>query len=169
MPLAFSDLPPGMTQVWIIVAYLGALILLGVASNTVFRGTAVDYFVASRGVGPILLVLSVFGTTMTAFAIQGSSGEAWYSGVGIYGKMASWSAIIHAACFFLIGIKLWGFGKRFGFQTQIQFFRDRLESSNSGVLPVWPCRTRANWPSASRSRRSSFTDNFCACCVQTWT
>jgi SSS family solute:Na+ symporter len=134
MLLAFSDLPPGMTQVWIIVAYLGALILLGVASNTLFKGTAVDYFIASRGVGPVLLVLSVFGTTMTAFAIQGSSGEAWYSGVGVYGKMASWSGIIHAACFFLIGIKLWGFGKRFGYQTQIQFFRDRLESNNIGVL-----------------------------------
>lgn len=134
MLLAASDLPPGMTQVWIIVAYLGALILLGVASNSLFKGTAVDYFIASRGVGPVLLVLSVFGTTMTAFAIQGSSGEAWYSGVGVYGKMASWSGIVHAACFFLIGIKLWGFGKRFGYQTQIQFFRDRFQSSNLGAL-----------------------------------
>lgn len=132
--LLADDLPPGMTQVWIIIVYLAALILLGVASNSLFRGTAVDYFVASRGVGPILLVLSVFGTTMTAFAIQGSSGEAWFSGVGVYGKMASWSAIIHAACFFLIGTKLWAMGKRYGYQTQIQFFRDRFKSSNIGVL-----------------------------------
>ncbi|MFN0135996.1 MAG: sodium:solute symporter [Phycisphaerae bacterium] len=132
--LATSDLPPGMTQLWIIIVYLGALIALGIASNSLFKGTAVDYFVASRGVGPVLLVLSVFGTTMTAFAIQGSSGEAWFSGVGVYGKMASWSGIVHAACFFLIGIKLWGFGKRYGYQTQIQFFRDRFESSGIGAL-----------------------------------
>lgn len=132
--LLADDLPPGMTQVWIIVVYLAALILLGVASNSLFRGTAIDYFVASRGVGPVLLVLSVFGTTMTAFAIQGSSGEAWFSGVGVYGKMASWSAIIHAACFFLIGTKLWAMGKRYGYQTQIQFFRDRFQSSNIGVV-----------------------------------
>lgn len=132
--LAASDLPPGMMQFGIIVAYLAVLILLGVASTTLFRGTAVDYFVASRGVGPVLLVLSVFGTTMTAFAIQGSSGEAWASGIGVYGKMASWSGIVHAACFFLIGVKLWGFGKRYGYQTQIQFFRERFESSNIGVL-----------------------------------
>lgn len=129
-----ADLPPGMTQLWIIVVYLAALILLGVASNTVFKGTAVDYFVASRGVGPVLLVLSVFGTTMTAFAIQGSSGEAWTSGVGVYGKMASWSGIVHAACFFLIGIKLWSLGKRHGYQTQIQFFRDRFDSKNLGLM-----------------------------------
>lgn len=142
---AQSDLPPGITQVWIIVAYMAGLILLGVASSTVFKGTAVDYFVASRGVGPVLLVLSVFGTTMTAFAIQGSSGEAWYSGVGVYGKMASWSAIVHAACFFLIGIKLWGLGKRYGYQTQIQFFRDRFESSNIGVL-LFPILTLLQMP-----------------------
>lgn len=128
------DFSQGMTQTWIIVLYLAALILLGVASNSLFRGTAIDYFVASRGVGPVLLVLSVFGTTMTAFAIQGSSGEAWYSGVGVYGKLASWSAIVHAACFFLIGVKLWALGKRFGYQTQIQFFRDRFKSSNIGVV-----------------------------------
>ncbi|NOT01385.1 MAG: sodium:solute symporter family protein [Phycisphaerales bacterium] len=123
-----------MIQLWIIVGYLGALIALGLASNRLFKGTAVDYFVASRGVGPVLLVLSVFGTTMTAFAIQGSSGEAWVSGVGVFGKMASWSAIVHAACFFLVGVKLWTFGKRYGYQTQIQFFRDRFDSPNIGIL-----------------------------------
>lgn len=132
--MLLADLPPGMMQLWIIVAYLAALILLGVASNSVFRGTAVDYFVASRGVGPVVLVLSIFGTTMTAFAIQGSSGEAWASGVGVYGKMASWSGIVHAMCFFLIGIKLWSFGKRYGYQTQIQFFRERFESSGLGLV-----------------------------------
>lgn len=131
---AAGEFTPGMIQLWIIVAYLAVLIVLGLASNSLFKGTAVDYFIASRGVGPVLLVLSVFGTTMTAFAIQGSSGEAWASGIGVYGKMASWSGIVHAACFFLIGVRLWGLGKRYGYQTQIQFFRDRLQSSNIGVV-----------------------------------
>ncbi len=137
MPLlaSLSDtLAPGQLQLLVIAAYLAALIFLGLASNRFFKGTAVDYFVASRGVGPVLLVLSVFGTTMTAFAIQGSSGEAWAAGVGVYGKMASWSGIIHAACFFLIGVKLWSLGKRYGYQTQVQFFRDRFASNNIGLL-----------------------------------
>lgn len=129
-----ADLPSGQLQLAIIVVYLAALIVLGLASGRVFKGTAHDYFVASRGIGPVLLVLSVFGTTMTAFAIQGSSGEAWASGVGVYGKMASWSGIVHAACFFLIGAKLWTYGKRYGYQTQIQFFRERFESNNLGLV-----------------------------------
>lgn len=132
--MLLADLPPGQLQLGIIVVYLVGLILLGILSGRAFKGTAHDYFIASRGIGPVLLVLSVFGTTMTAFAIQGSSGEAWASGVGVYGKMASWSGIVHAACFFLIGVKLWSFGKRYGFQTQIQFFRARFESGNIGLL-----------------------------------
>ena len=42
--------------------------------------------------------------------------------------MASSSGIVHSLVFFLVGIKLWAIGKRHGFVTQIQFFRDRFES-----------------------------------------
>ena len=97
-------------------------------SKTLFRGTSTDYFVASRSIGPFMLLMSVFGTTMTAFALVGSTGKAFERGVGTYGLMASSSGLIHAACFFLIGIKLWSFGKKYGYVTQIQFFRDRFES-----------------------------------------
>jgi len=123
-----------MTAFWIIIGYLAVLILLGIASNRVFRGTAVDYFLASRGVGGFMLLMSLFGTTMTAFAMVGSSGESFESGIGVYGMMASWSGIIHSLVFFLIGVKLWSFGKRYGYMTQIQFFRDRLESKRIGLV-----------------------------------
>lgn len=124
----------GTIATWIIVAYLVVLLGLGFWSSRSFRGTAVDYFLASHGLGSMLLLLSIFGTTMTAFAMQGSSGEAWKSGIAVYGKMASWSGIVHSACFFLIGTKLWALGKRYGYQTQVQFFRDRLGSSHIGLL-----------------------------------
>lgn len=124
----------GVIATWIIVVYFLFLLGLGIWSSRSNKGTAVDYFLASHGLGSMLLLLSVFGTTMTAFAMQGSSGEAFQSGIVVYGKMASWSGIVHSACFFLIGTKLWALGKRYGYQTQVQFFRDRLESSNFGLL-----------------------------------
>lgn len=123
-----------MTAFWIIVGYLAVLIGLGVASNRVFRGTAVDFFLASRGIGSFMLLMSLFGTTMTAFAMVGSSGESFAVGIGVYGLMASWSGIIHSLCFFLVGVKLWSFGKRHGYMTQIQFFRDRFESQRIGMV-----------------------------------
>ncbi len=123
-----------MTSLIIIGIYLCLLLSLALASKRLFRGTSKDYFVASHSIGPFLLLMSVFGTTMTAFALVGSTGKAFQRGVGTYGLMASSSGLIHAACFFLIGIKLWSIGKRHGYVTQIQFFRGRFDSSNLGYL-----------------------------------
>lgn len=118
----------------VISIYLCILLGLALCSAKLFRGTSTDYFVASRSIGPFMLLMSVFGTTMTAFALVGSTGKAFERGVGTYGLMASSSGLIHAACFFLIGIKLWSFGKKYGYVTQIQFFRDRFESRSFGYL-----------------------------------
>ncbi|MBI1387806.1 MAG: sodium:solute symporter family protein [bacterium] len=123
-----------MISVAIIAAYLALLLGLGVMSQRLNKGTSEDFFVASHSIGPILLLMSIFGTTMTAFAMVGSTAEAFESGVGVYGKMASWSGLVHSAVFFLVGIKLWGIGRRYGYVTQIQYFRDRFESGAFGYL-----------------------------------
>ena len=123
-----------MTQFWVIVAYLGLLLGLGYFASRLFTGGKSDYQLASHSIGPFLLLMSIFGTTMTAFALVGSSGEAYVEGVGVYGMLASSSGIIHSLCFFVIGIKLWSWGRKYGYTTQIQFFRDRLESDRIGIL-----------------------------------
>jgi len=123
-----------MTPLIIIVCYLGLLLALGIISSRSFRGTSKDYFVASHSIGPFLLLMSVFGTTMTAFALVGSTGKAFERGIGVYGLMASISGLVHAAVFFLIGIRLWVYGKKYGFVTQIQFFRARFDSQRIGYV-----------------------------------
>lgn len=123
-----------MTSLLVICAYLALLLGLGGLSSRLFRGTSRDYFVASQSIGPFLLLMSVFGTTMTAFALVGSTGEAYRHGIGVYGLMASWSALVHPLVFFVAGIKLWGLGKRYGYVTQIEVFRDRFESPLLGYL-----------------------------------
>lgn len=124
----------GLVAFIVVIVYMAMLIGLGVFTGRLFRGTAADYFAASRGIGSFLLLMSLFGTTMTSFAIIGSSGEAFASGIGVYGLMVSWSGIFHSVCFFLVGIRLWEYGKRYGYLTQIQFFRDRFESDKLGLL-----------------------------------
>lgn len=119
---------------WVICGYLALLLLLGLFSSLFFRGTSKDYFVASRSIGPFLLLMSVFGTTMTGFALVGSSAKSFELGVGVYGLMASWSGLIHSAIFFVVGIKLWAIGKRYGYVTQVQFFRDRFDSPTLGWI-----------------------------------
>jgi SSS family solute:Na+ symporter len=48
--------------------------------------------------------------------------------------LASWSALVHTAVIFFVGIRLWAIGKRYGYLTQIQYFRDRFESDALGLL-----------------------------------
>lgn len=126
--------PADLTPLWIICGYLALLMALGIFSTRFFRGTSSDFFVASRSIGPFMLLMSIFGTTMTGFALVGSSAETYTSGIGVYGLMASWSGLIHSACFFLVGIKLWAVGKRYGYMTQCQYFTDRFESPSFGYL-----------------------------------
>ena len=124
-----------MVPLVIIILYLVVLLWLGRYAHVAFsKHTSGDYFLASRTIGPFLLVMSIFGTTMTAFALVGSTGEAFKAGIGVYGLMASWSGIVHSACFFLVGIKLWKLGKKYGYTTQIQYFRDRFESPALGMV-----------------------------------
>ena len=123
-----------MTQLTIILIYLGLLVGLGLFAGRLFRGTREDYLLASHSIGPFLLLMSLFGTTMTAFALVGSTGKSFLVGIGVYGMMASSSGIVHSLCFYLIGVKLWSLGRRHGYTTQVQFFRDRLDSRAIGWL-----------------------------------
>lgn len=123
-----------MTQLIIIACYLALLLSLGLFSSKLSKGTSKDYMLASHSIGPVLLLMSIFGTTMTAFALVGSTGESFKEGVGVYGLLASSSGIIHSLCFFVLGVKLWSLGHKYGYTTQIQYFRDRLQSDKIGIL-----------------------------------
>ena len=95
---------------FIVGAYLVILLGLGIYSSTLFQGTSKDYFVASRSIGSFMLLMSVFGTTMTGFALVGSTGKSFTAGVATFGALAVWSGIIHSAVFFIVGLRLWAIG-----------------------------------------------------------
>ena len=48
-----------MTVLIVVGVYLTILLMVGLASTRQGRGTSQDYFVASRTIGPFLLVMSV--------------------------------------------------------------------------------------------------------------
>src|SRR5712691_12197194 len=93
---------------FIVVAYVGSVAYRRGKANTE------DFFLASRTIGSMVFFLSLFATNMTAFAILGSSGVAYRRGIGIFGMMASSSALVIPLTIFLIGTRLWSLGKRFG-------------------------------------------------------
>src|SRR5262245_21845375 len=119
-----------------VFVYLGVVLYIGIFAfrRSTHREEAEDYFLAGRSLGPYVFLLSLFGTNMTAFAILGSSGHAFNNGIVTYGLMASSSALIIPLSLFLIGTRMWALGKRHGFITPVQMFRDRWECSHIGTV-----------------------------------
>ncbi len=119
-----------------VFAYLIIVIYIGVFAfrRKIGEHPAEDYFLANRSLGQFVFLLSLFGTNMTAFAILGSSGHAFSNGIVTYGLMASSSALIVPLSLFLIGTRVWALGKRFGFMTPVQLFRDRWECGHIGTV-----------------------------------
>ena len=95
---------------------------------------AEDYFLAGRSLGPVVFLLSLFGTNMTAFTILGSAGHAFANGVVTFGLMASSSAFVIPLTLFFVGTRMWALGKRHGFMTPVQMFRDRWECGHIGTV-----------------------------------
>jgi SSS family solute:Na+ symporter len=119
-----------------VLGYLAVVLYIGifVFRRSTHREEAEDYFLAGRSLGPFVFLFSLFGTNMTAFAILGSSGHAFNNGIVTFGLMASSSALIIPLSLFLIGTRMWALGKRFGFMTPVQMFRDRWECGHIGTV-----------------------------------
>ena len=118
----------------VIFIYLAVVLYIGIFAFRRGKSTGEDFFLASRSVGGIVFFLSLFATNMTAFAIIGSSGMAYRVGIGVFGMMATSSALVIPLTLFFIGTRLWAIGKRFGHMTQVAFFRDRWECSEIGTF-----------------------------------
>ncbi|HEV8368070.1 MAG TPA: sodium:solute symporter family protein [Pyrinomonadaceae bacterium] len=116
--------------------YLAAVLYIGVFAFRKARGgkKAEDYFLASRSLGPFVFLFSLFGTNMTAFAILGSSGHAFSNGIVTFGLMASSSGLVIPLTIFFVGTRVWALGKKHGFMTPVQMFRDRWECRHIGTL-----------------------------------
>ena len=119
----------------LVFAYLGVVLYIGIFAFSRSRGAggAEDYFLAGRSLGSAVFLLSLFGTNMTAFTILGSAGHAFANGIVTFPLMASSSAFVIPLTLFFVGTRVWALGKRHGFITPVQMFRDRWECAHIGT------------------------------------
>jgi SSS family solute:Na+ symporter len=119
----------------VVFGYLAVALYIGIFAFRRSHGHegAEEFFLAGRSLGPAVFLLSLFGANMTAFSILGASGHAFANGIVTYGLMGSSSAIIIPVSLFFVGTRLWALGKRNGFITPVQMFRDRWECGHIGT------------------------------------
>ena len=124
-----------MIPALVVIAYLGVVLYIGIFAFRRAPGgeQAEGYFLANRSLGQYVFLLSLFGTNMTAFTILGSAGHAFANGVVTYGLMGSSSAFIIPLTLYLFGTRVWALGKRHGFMTPVQMYRDRWECGHIGT------------------------------------
>ncbi len=121
----------------LVFTYLAVVLYIGLFASRGPRAAdhqAEDYFLAGRALGPMVFLLSLFGTNMTAFTILGSAGHAFANGIVTFGLMASSSAIVIPLTLFFVGTRMWALGRRHGFMTPVQMFRDRWECGHIGTV-----------------------------------
>ena len=120
----------------VVFLYLAAVLYIGIFAfrKAKSKREAEDYFLASRSLGPFVFLFSLFGTNMTAFAILGSSGHAFTNGIVTFGLMASSSGLVIPLTIFFVGTRVWALGKKYGFMTPVQMFRDRWECGHIGTV-----------------------------------
>ena len=123
-----------MIPALVVFLYLGVVLYIGIfAFRRAGGGGAEGYFLANRSLGQYVFLLSLFGTNMTAFTILGSAGHAFANGVVTYGLMGSSSALLIPITLYLFGTRVWALGKRHGFMTPVQMYRDRWECGHIGT------------------------------------
>lgn len=119
----------------VIFGYLAAVFSIGPLSQLfAVKGSREDFFLATRTIGPFLLLMSLFGTHMSAFSLLGATGEGYARGIGTFGLMASSSALVAPLAFYFIGTRVWQVGKNHGYVTQCQYFRERWDSDLVGLV-----------------------------------
>jgi len=107
---------------FLIVSYLSK------RNSSVVQGTSSENFIiGGRGMGTLVLVLSMGATYFSTWTLLGAFGAYYRSGIWFSG-FAVWT-IFHAIFIWLFGTRIWLAGKRFGFITPGQMVNHYYNSN----------------------------------------
>ena len=105
---------------------------IGFIAQRKASGSAEDYFIQSRSMGPVAVFFSVAATWWSAFAFLGSNGYFYTTGP-LYWTAIAWN-VLFGILYFGVGKKIWYFGKLNGYVTATDFFKHQYGSVGLGNL-----------------------------------
>ncbi|MFC2162059.1 sodium:solute symporter family protein [Candidatus Altiarchaeota archaeon] len=122
-----------MIEAIAVAAYFIALIAVGFLSVRYTSSKPEDYFLANRGLGKIVMFLSLSATNFSAFFFLGFAGAAYKYGFGQYGIMGVGTALM-PIMFYIVGRKAWQLGKKHGYMTPAELVGRQLRSSRLRII-----------------------------------
>jgi len=117
----------------LIIIYFAILLSLGYFAHRLTKKTPQDYFLANRSFGPMVLFFTLIATNFSAFTFLGFAGASYKYGLGQYGIMGFGTAIM-AIMFYVIGRKVWKYGKENGYITPPELIGKQLGSNSLRML-----------------------------------
>jgi SSS family solute:Na+ symporter len=121
------------TKLVILAGYALVLLALGAAARRFSRRSAEDFFLASRALGPLVLLATMAATNFSGFTVVGFSGAGYRLGFAFYPVMAYGTGLM-ALSFALIGIPAMRLGKSLGLITPPELVGARFQSRPLSVL-----------------------------------
>lgn len=100
------------------------------------KKTSEDYFLASRTVGVVVLVFTMFATNFSAYFFLGFAGAGYTYGWGEYAMMSFGTGYM-ALILYLVARKAWSLGKRYNYQTPPELMGGLLRSGAVRQLYLW--------------------------------
>lgn len=119
-----------MGQDILAVGIIGLFMLIplwmGVVAGKKSLPTTEDYFVQGRGMGSVAVFFTVAATWWSSFAFLGSNAY-FYSKGPVYWTAIAWN-ILFGLLYFVVGKRVWFYGKKNNYITPSDFFRDMYGS-----------------------------------------
>lgn len=121
-------------QLGIIIGYLLLALGIGLLAYFVTESTAEDYYLASRSLGTVVLVFTMFATLLSAFTFFGGPNIAYGAGPEWILVMGVMDGILFAILWYVIGYRQWLIGQLQGYMTLGEMFGDRFGSPGLRAL-----------------------------------
>lgn len=125
-----------MQQYGIAIIVIGASMFIplwiGSKAGELEERTLSDFFVQSRRMNSIVLFFTVQATWWSAFAFLGASSN-YYQNGPVYWTTLAWD-VLFGLLFYLLGKRIWFYGKERGYLTATDFFLDLYGFKPLGLL-----------------------------------
>jgi len=112
----------------IVGAYMVLALAVGVVAYRVAERSAEDYYLASRGLGTVVLLFTTFATLLSAFTFFAGPNIAYRFGPEWILVMGLMDGVLFGLLWYFLGYKQWLLGRAYGYVTLGEMLGDRFGS-----------------------------------------